>query len=68
MSKMLENSNSGTQRTRRNIMKIGAILVPAILTRITRLLLIIPITMIRVITLIILIMVTRSWEAAPIVS
>jgi hypothetical protein len=34
MSKELGNSNWGTQRTRRNIMKIGAILVPAILTRV----------------------------------
>jgi hypothetical protein len=35
MTSELENSNSGTQRTRRNIMKIGAILVPAILARVS---------------------------------
>jgi hypothetical protein len=34
MTSELENSNSGTQRTRRNIMKMGAILVPAILARV----------------------------------
>jgi hypothetical protein len=34
MTSGLENSNSGTQRTRRNIMKMGAILVPVVLTRI----------------------------------
>jgi hypothetical protein len=36
MTSDLENSNSGTQRTRRNIMKMGAILVPATLVKINR--------------------------------
>jgi hypothetical protein len=34
MTMGLENSNSGTQRTRRNIMKMGAILVPATLGKV----------------------------------
>jgi hypothetical protein len=34
MTSDLENSNSGTQRTRRNIMKMGAILVPATLGKV----------------------------------
>jgi hypothetical protein len=33
MTSALENSNAGTQRTRRNIMKISAILVPATLAK-----------------------------------
>jgi Hint domain len=36
MTSNLENSNSGTQRTRRNIMKVGAILVPATLAKVSR--------------------------------
>ena len=35
MTSELENSNSGTQRTRRNIMKMGAVLVPATLAKIS---------------------------------
>src|SRR5580658_3842903 len=34
MTSGLENSNPGTQRTRRNIMKMGAILAPVVLARI----------------------------------
>jgi hypothetical protein len=34
MTNQLENSNSGAQRTRRNIMKMGAILVPATLAKV----------------------------------
>jgi hypothetical protein len=34
MTSELDNSNSGTHRTRRNIMKMGAILAPVVLTRI----------------------------------
>jgi hypothetical protein len=34
MTSALENSNAGTQRTRRNIMKLGAIAVPAVLGRV----------------------------------
>jgi hypothetical protein len=34
MTSALENSNAGTQRTRRNIMKMGAIAVPAVLGRV----------------------------------
>jgi len=35
MTNELENLNSGMQRTRRNVMKIGAILVPATLARVS---------------------------------
>jgi hypothetical protein len=36
MTSDLENSNSGTRRTRRNIMKIGAVLVPATLAKVSQ--------------------------------
>jgi hypothetical protein len=35
MTRELENLNAGTQRTRRNIMKMGAILVPVVLAKVS---------------------------------